>query len=1007
MIPLQDKIKLIKHYDYLGWKVIPLRKGQKTPFWKNWSDPEKWKSGEYSNEKTIEALKKDPNLNVGVLTGKLSNIIAIDVDQPKLARYDPKPAIEMGALAHSTSKGARLIFHSSNPEVLNFSRKVTKKREDVDENLLVGNVEDKQEITIVEVLGTGRQFVLPPSIHPSGAQYEWITPLPKDASEILEIKDLKHLKAVLMKVFKNKAIIFDLFTDAEMQEKAREQRKEVSESTLTTWLRTILKHLDKHIVKETRDYILLHCPLHPPDDNPSFVIYKNTYLAVDFHDGKVYKLKDLAQALGIQLPTKKKRRASNVAWIPLDPPTEGEDEGVNESEEEDKGEEGKETKDEEGEVPEGEDKKEPALGWLKVEKVDSKKYLVSVVKGKKVIVPARQVGPDFAFKPSLIKYFFGHIKKQIGTEKFNEWFGELQERIRKKITFLDLNLPSTEDKGEDRIPVEEFDLEVLRKFGLTSLQEVEETFRQLILESLQNHSLHSSIAEFLMERFTFKTLEDSEEVLYYENGVYKFNGEQKIKELVQKLLTAFAVPQLAKRNLIDEVIEYIKRSTYINIKEFYKFDESGLINLKNGVLDPETLELYPHSPDYLFLWQLPVKYDPLAKAKKIEKFLREIVAPEDVETLLRVAAYPLMPGQPFQVAIFLVGSGANGKSTFLNLLKALYGHENVSALSIHDLENNRFAPASLIGKLANICADIPSNPLDKIETFKAITGGDSIQVEKKFKQSYPVPYLRAKLIFSANKLPELSEYNYASLRRFIIIRFPYKFEGARKNPNLLKELTTESELSGFLNIILNAYIRLKREGFATKSVEETQKDWVRWSSPLRAFVMEHIEPGEDQVAKDDVWEAFYAYCKRHNIPFPFVGEGSKKSFFKQFRRILREMDMEVGESRPTTEDGKRIRVFTGIKLVGLDKILEEAEEGGQEEDVEWQVLDEIVNILSMQEVSFDELKQMTTFTDIVLAKALKKLQDEGIIWPKDGKYRLINRSKAAEMGFNIVEEIRG
>ncbi|HIH73364.1 MAG: putative primase/helicase [Thermococcaceae archaeon] len=816
---------------------------------------------------------------------------------------------------------------------------------------------------------------------------------PRIRTKILEIKNLDHLKEILLQIFENPQIVSELFGfEDEIRKKANEQSSLVSKDILERWLAKILDHLEDRIVKETDDYVLLHCPFHPPDVHPSFAIYRNTYLGVDFHNNRVYKLSELARALGIKLNKKGREMERNILWIPLDPPMDDQ-------------------RDDEDD--------EPAFGWLKIEKIGKKKFLVSIVKENRVVIPAQEVGPTFAFKPSKINYFFGHIREQFGSEKFNEWFGELQEHIRRKMDLFTLNIPSKslrkgekarsrgkkEDKESD-VPIEEFDLEVLEKqFGLEDEDEVKEIF-QKIIDADKEDSLHATIAEFLVSRFTFKTIEDSEEILYYDNGVYKFNGEQKIKELVQKILMAFSLSHLAKKSLIEEVVEYVKRSTYVSIREFYRFDESGLINLKNGVLDPETLELYPHSPDYPFLWQLPVKYDPLAKAPKIERFLREIVAPKDFENLLRVATYPLMPGQPFQVAIFLVGSGSNGKSTFLNLLKAFYGSENISALTLHDLENNRFAPASLVGKLANIAADIPSQPLDKIETFKAITGGDSIQIEKKFKQSYPVPYIRAKLIFSANKLPELSEYNYAALRRFVIIKFPNKFEGSKRNPNLLKELTTEEELSGFLNMVLGAYLRLKKEGFSAESLEETHREWIRWSDPLSAFIREHVESDEGYVLKDDIWDAFYSYCQKNNIPFPYSGKGSKNAFFRQLYRKLKDLGIEVKESRITGENGKRPRVITGIRIVDLEELL--SNKGGEDsrgEDVSWQVLNEIVNILSMQDATFEELKQMTAFADSDLAKALNKLVEEELVTKDGKKYHLVDPNKAKNIGFTIVEII--
>ena len=121
-----EYLKLLKHYDRLGWKIIPLE--GKRPFWKEWDNPEKWRNGGYSNEETInEIITSRIKFNVGILTGEINNIIAIDVDQPNLVGFNPDYVIKQGALAHTTSKAPRIVLYSNNPEVLAFSKKLGKK----------------------------------------------------------------------------------------------------------------------------------------------------------------------------------------------------------------------------------------------------------------------------------------------------------------------------------------------------------------------------------------------------------------------------------------------------------------------------------------------------------------------------------------------------------------------------------------------------------------------------------------------------------------------------------------------------------------------------------------------------------------------------------------------------------------------------------------------------------------------------------------------------------------
>ena len=313
---LKEKLEYVKYYSKLGWKVIIL--DGKRPITREWT------------RKPLEVaeigkvLSKDPHLNIGVVTGKLSGIVAIDVDQPQIVGFNPESAMKKGALAHTTSKSHRLVFRSNNPEVLAFSKKITRKWTDLTEEekekvvdrekyekafeelkkqFEEGKITEKEferkipVITLIEILGDGRQFVAPPSLHPEkGVKFEWIA-FSKSSEAILEVKNLDELKKVLWESIKNKEVLFELFEKEKLEE-----TKKFPRDVLEEWLEIILKSGKLRIARDYGNYITFLCPFHPPDEHPSFTIYRNTFLAIDFHDGRTYTLKELANELGIQLP---------------------------------------------------------------------------------------------------------------------------------------------------------------------------------------------------------------------------------------------------------------------------------------------------------------------------------------------------------------------------------------------------------------------------------------------------------------------------------------------------------------------------------------------------------------------------------------------------------------------------------------------------------------------------------------------------------------------------------
>ena len=106
------------------------------------------------------------------------------------------------------------------------------------------------------------------------------------------------------------------------------------------------------------------------------------------------------------------------------------------------------------------------------------------------------------------------------------------------------------------------------------------------------------------------------------------------------------------------------------------------------------------------------------------------VLPEDCHLLPYELVAASMRGQMLdQKAMLLNGPGEGGKSTLLNGVVAFLGPENVTCLTLHRLESDKFSVVRLLVKLANICADLPTEHLPGTSTFKALTGGDRMTAE--------------------------------------------------------------------------------------------------------------------------------------------------------------------------------------------------------------------------------------------------------------------------------------
>jgi len=366
----------------------------------------------------------------------------------------------------------------------------------------------------------------------------------------------------------------------------------------------------------------------------------------------------------------------------------------------------------------------------------------------------------------------------------------------------------------------------------------------------------------LLAEYTFKTLRDNEECLVYNDGVYKSTGEVLIKEECET-----RVPQRYITNhSVNEVVGHVKRSTYADRSTFN--NSRWTLNLRNGLYNIMSDTLEPHSPEFLSTMRIPLNYDPDAKAPRIQQFLAEILKEEDVPVIEELFGYCLIPDYRIQRAFLCTGDGANGKSTLLELLKRFLGDENCTNLSLQTIESHRFAVASLFGKLANICADIPSTPMRHAGVFKMLTGGDTIGAEKKFKDNFSFNN-HARLIFSSNKPPKVEEDTLAFWRRWIMIDFPNKFEGDKADARILEKMIRPGELSGLLNIALGGLRRLLQSQHYSHEQPpfEVAERYAKAADALFAFVEDEcMADPEGWISKDSLYDSFLAYCDTEKIP---------------------------------------------------------------------------------------------------------------------------------------------
>ena len=405
----------------------------------------------------------------------------------------------------------------------------------------------------------------------------------------------------------------------------------------------------------------------------------------------------------------------------------------------------------------------------------------------------------------------------------------------------------------------------------------------------------------------------------YKDGAYRPDGERIVAVAIKRLLKGKGAQAKWTTHRAREVTEYLR----VDAPELWTRPPSDRINVLNGILDARTGDLREHAPDFLSPVQLPVRFDPEAECPAWEAFVAETFPEDTRELAFEIPAWLMTPDTSIQKAILLMGEGANGKSTYLAAVEAFVGRENRAALSLQKIETDRFAAARLVGKLANICPDLPSDHLASTSIFKAVVGGDPIVAEYKYRDSFDVlPF--ARLVFSANHPPRSGDASHAFYRRWLVVPFNRTFEPGEQTPRaeLDARLSNPAELSGILNKALNALAGIKkRGGFSeTESTREALAEFQQTTDPLSVWLQRNtVEHPEAMVGQDELRQAYNAFCENSGKP------GMTP---QAFGRALARTRPGIQKGQRTWRGRPNTRVYLGIGLRPEDP----DDEGGSRPD---------------------------------------------------------------------------
>jgi putative DNA primase/helicase len=416
-------------------------------------------------------------------------------------------------------------------------------------------------------------------------------------------------------------------------------------------------------------------------------------------------------------------------------------------------------------------------------------------------------------------------------------------------------------------------------------------------------------ADMMMRQYAFAhIIETGTTYIYHEErGGFVPNADIIIdRELYNKFrpyYIADGTPVL-NRSKLGEIVSRIHAATATSINAFRQM--SPLFNLRNGVLDLETFELMPHSPEHMMLEQSLVDYDPCLDCPQFRSYLDDALDAQYHDTLAEIFGYSLWTEYNAEKAFMFYGPPRTGKGTLLRVLQEMLGSGNYSSVNLQDLVNDRFKRAELFGKRANISGDVPATPIKDPAIIKNLTGEDNVTVEFKYGKNFQM-INAAKLIFGANRLPRLSTDDDAFYDRWVIIPVEHSFIGD-EDPSIEAALKTPEELSGILNWALGGLQRLRANGWHFSTHIDGSTMYRRQSKPEIAFLEEMCEASADgYIVKTMLISEYNAWARANRFP--------PAASMNAFGRAISDQAIipVTGYYRPWI-DGKQREAWTGIRF---------------------------------------------------------------------------------------------
>lgn len=330
-----------------------------------------------------------------------------------------------------------------------------------------------------------------------------------------------------------------------------------------------------------------------------------------------------------------------------------------------------------------------------------------------------------------------------------------------------------------------------------------------------------------------------------------------------------------------------------------------LVACANGTIDLATGDLRPSNRADLITRALPVPYDPAATCPMWHEFLKRIMPDAVMRDFLQRAVGVTISGQPLQALVFLYGNGANGKSTFMETLLALFGDYATKTRAETLLTNERGGNvpndvAALVGKRLVVASELSEGRRLNEALVKDLTGGDTISA-RFLRQEFFNFRPQFKLWMYGNHKPVITGTDDGIWRRILLVPFAVQIPQAEQDRGLPDRL--RAELPGILAWAVAGWQQYQTAGLNPPTAVSSATDGYRSESDvLGQFLAECTIQGDGlRAAGGDLYNCYKTWTEENGL-----GTLSNPKFARQL------MDRGFSKGAPTTRER---RIWQGIGIL--------------------------------------------------------------------------------------------